>query len=221
MHAKAVLFDAMGTLIELEPPAPALRAELARRFEIEVSAEEAARAITAEIAYYRSHLDEGRDQASLTALRRHCAEVIRDALPTLAHIDGDALTQALLSALHFRVFDEVPNALRILRARGLRLIVVSNWDVSLHDVLTRLELSPLLDGVLTSAEVGERKPAPAIFARALVAAGVSPAAAVHVGDSVREDVVGARAAGIEPILIARDQPAHLARTRVITSLNEL
>ncbi len=78
----AILLDALGTLVALEPPAPRLRAELAQRFGLEVSEEEAARAIAAEIAYYRAHLDEGRDEAE--SARRSagaCAEVLRSALP--------------------------------------------------------------------------------------------------------------------------------------------
>ena len=145
-------------MLALEPPAPRLRSELAGRFGVDVSIDEASSAIAAEIAYYRAHLDQGRDRASLAALRRRCAEVVRDALPALADVDGDALTEALLASLRFRVFDDVVPALRSLRARSITLVVVSNWDVSLHDLLARLELRPLLDGILTSAEAGVRKP---------------------------------------------------------------
>lgn len=218
---KAVLFDAMGTLIELRPPAPALRSELAARFGVEVREADAARAIAAEISYYRAHLDEGRDRASLRELRRRCAEVIRTALPALADVDGGALTEALLASLRFRAFDDVPGALIALRRQGQRLVVVSNWDVSLHDVLDRLGLAPRLDGVLTSAEVGARKPAPEIFRHALSLAGVDGSAAIHVGDSVKEDVAGALAAGIEPVLLRRNGRADAAGIRVITSLAEL
>jgi putative hydrolase of the HAD superfamily len=117
--------------------------------------------------------------------------------------------------------------LRAARERGLTLVVVSNWDVSLHDVLDAIGLAPLLDGVLTSAEVGSAKPAPAIFARALELAGVGPGEALHVGDSVEHDVAGAHAAGIEPLLLVRDgaapapPPLPLAGVRTIASLRPL
>jgi putative hydrolase of the HAD superfamily len=218
---KAALFDAMGTLIELRSPAPALRSELASRFGVEISLPAATEAVGAEISYYRAHLDEGRDRASLAALRRRCAEVIRDSLPELAEVDGSELTAALLAALRFRVFDDVPGALASLRRRGAAIVVVSNWDVSLHEVLARLGLAPLLDGVLTSAEVGERKPDAGIFRRALLMAGAAPAEAIHVGDSVEEDVSGALAAGIEPVLINRQGEARAPGVRVITTLAEL
>jgi putative hydrolase of the HAD superfamily len=225
MHATttppaAILLDALGTLVALEPPAPRLRAELARRFGLEVSEEEAARAIGAEIAYYRAHLDEGRDPAGLAALRRRCAGVVRAELPACG-LELDPLVDALLASLHFTAFADARPALAAARARGQRLVVVSNWDVSLHDVLRKLELEPLLDAILTSAGAGARKPEPAIFEQALALAGVTPGLAVHVGDSLEEDVVGARVAGIEPVLVRRDGGPSIAGVRTISSLAEI
>jgi putative hydrolase of the HAD superfamily len=221
----AVLFDALGTLVQLEPPALRLQAELASRFGVEVSEADAGRAITAEIAFYRAHLDEGRDAESLAALRRRCAETLSGALPPAAHDrlkDLDALMEALLASLRFRAFSDAAPALVALRSRGLRLVVVSNWDVSLHSVLERVGLALLVDGTLTSAEAGARKPAPAIFEQALRMAGVRAADAIHVGDSPEEDVAGARSAGIEPVLLRRDGAApEIARVRTISSLVEL
>src|SRR5690349_16059311 len=62
---RAILFDALGTLLSFEPPAPHLRAALRERAGIDVGADAAERAIRAEIAYYRAHLDEGRDPEAL------------------------------------------------------------------------------------------------------------------------------------------------------------
>jgi putative hydrolase of the HAD superfamily len=223
---RAVLLDALGTLVELEPPAPLLRAELRDRFGVSLTEAESERAIAAEIAFYRAHLDEGRDAAGVASLRRRCAAALRDALPPAARgaaADVDALTRALLRSLRFRLFGDALPSLTGLHERGARLFVVSNWDVSLHGVLDRLGAGALLDGVLTSAEVGARKPAPEIFERALVLAGVSAADAIHVGDSVEEDVAGARRAGIEPVLLARGSVAGglPADVRTISSLAAL
>jgi putative hydrolase of the HAD superfamily len=218
----AVLLDALGTLVALEPPAPALRAEVARRFGVEVTEAEAARAIAAEIAYYRAHLDDGRDLERLADLRARCARVLRDALPpALAGVDPAVMTEALLASLRFRAFPDAEPALVAARERGCRLVVVSNWDVSLEEVLARLELAPLLDGIVTSAGVGARKPAPAIFTRALELAGARPEDTIHVGDSLDEDIAGARAAGIEPILIRRDGGPAAPGVRTIRTLAEL
>jgi putative hydrolase of the HAD superfamily len=221
---RALLVDALGTLVELEPPAPALRQELIARFGLEVDVAQAAVALRAEIAYYRSHLQDGRDADRLAALRGRCAEVLREALPAsprLAALDTPALTEALLASLRFRAFTDAPGALAVARSRGARVIVVSNWDVSLPDVLARVGLAPLLDGVLTSAGTGARKPSPAIFAAALSMAGVGPEEALHVGDSLEEDVEGARRAGIAVVLVRRDGGAAPSGVRTISSLAEL
>jgi putative hydrolase of the HAD superfamily len=217
---RAILLDALGTLVRLEPPAPFLREELRERG-VEVSAEQAERAIAAEIAFYRAHLHEGRDRASLAALRRRCAAAMQPAIPP---IDLDALTEALVASLRFTAFADVRPALTELRDRGIHLAVVSNWDVSLHDVLERVGVAPLLDGAVSSAEIGAAKPDPVIFRRGLELAGnVEPGAAWHVGDTPGDDVDGARAAGIEPVLVVRGRtraPAP-AGVRVVGALTEL
>jgi putative hydrolase of the HAD superfamily len=199
----AVLLDALGTLVALEPPWPLLRAELAARG-VEVTEAEARTALLAEIAFYRAHHDEAVDAAALDALRDRCATVLDAALPPHARGVPD-LRDALLAGLRFAPYPEVPAALAALRAAGRRLVVVSNWDVSLHEVLATTGLAPHLDGVVTSAECGAAKPDPAIFRRALALAGdIAPQDGVHVGDSVEADVAGAVAAGLEPILVVRD-----------------
>ena len=89
-RTRAVLLDALGTLVHFEPPAPLLRSVLRERLGVEVTAEAAEAAIRDEIGYYRAHLHEGRDPASLADLRRRSAEAMRPALGTDA--DGEALT---------------------------------------------------------------------------------------------------------------------------------
>lgn len=201
---RALLLDALGTLVELEPPVAPLRRELRERFGVEVGEAEARRALRAEIAFYREHHDEARDAASLADLRARSAVALRDALPpACAALPLGPLTEALLASLRFRPYPEVPEVLRAARDAGARLVVVSNWDVSLHAVLDETGLAPLLDGVVTSAELGCAKPDPAILAHGLALAGVGPEEALHVGDSVEHDVAGARAAGIEPLLLVR------------------
>lgn len=200
MRPRAVFLDALGTLLALEPPAPRLVAALERRG-VEVAEDVAAAALAEEIAYYRAHHHEARDAASLADLRDRCAAVLQRHLPEPV----PDLRAALLDSLRFTPFPEVPDALRALRGDGVALVVVSNWDVSLHEALAATGLARLVDGAISSAEAGAAKPDPAIFARALALAGdgIAPAEAVHVGDE-RVDLDGARAAGIAPVLVARD-----------------
>jgi putative hydrolase of the HAD superfamily len=201
------MLDAMGTLLTFAPPAPLLRAALRARLGIDVGEAAAAAAIRAEISYYRAHLDEARDAGSLAAVRRACAEAMRPALgAAAANAPGEVLTEVLLASLRFAAYPDAAPALRRLRAAGLRLVVVSNWDVSLHERLAETGLAELVDGALASAVERSAKPDGAIFARALELAGVAAADAWHVGDSVEADVAGALAAGVRPVLIARGVP---------------
>jgi putative hydrolase of the HAD superfamily len=183
----------MGTLLTLEPPAPRLATALG------VDEATAERAFRAEVAYYLEHQLEGSDPASLADLRRRAADVLADA----AGVDRGPALAALMKALRFRAFDDAAPALAQLRKRGLRLVVVSNWDCSLRDVLAELGLRGVVDAVVTSAEVGAPKPDRRIFEAALAAAGCAAAECVHVGDSPAADVAGARAAGIRALLLAR------------------
>ena len=202
----AVLLDGLGTLVALEPPWPRLVERLRDARGVELSLVDAKRAFRAEIAYYRAHHQEGRDPGALEDLRRRCAEVLRAQLPAQAveALSLEQLTAAMLDALRFGAYHEVPAALAWLRARGLTLVVVSNWDVSLPVVLRNVGLEGMVDAVVTSAEVGHPKPAPEIFAAALALAGCAPGRAVHVGDSLDQDIHGALAAGIPAVLLRRD-----------------
>lgn len=223
-NRRAVLLDAMGTLVELEPPAPRLVEELRRRWQLTITADQAKRAFASEIRYYKAHHVEGRDSRSVAALRQRCAAVLHAALPVSARdrIAAAEIEPALLASLRFHLYPDVADSLRALRAAGLKLAVVSNWDVSLGDVLADLGAAELVDCIVTSAEVGAPKPAPTVFRRALERLDAEPSDALHVGDSPELDLAGARAAGIESILIRRgehDPPA--AETRQIDSLAEL
>ncbi len=201
----AVLVDALGTLVELERPWPHLVDELRARG-VSVSEADARRAMLAEMAYYRANHDDAGDFAGLKDLRLRCAGIIRADLGIALPV-GD-VQEAMLAAIRFRPYPEVPGVLSELRARGAAIVVVSNWDVSLHDVLERTGLRALVDAVVTSAELGVAKPDRRIFEHALGLAGARPGDAVHVGDDLEADVEGARAAGITPVLVARDgEPA--------------
>jgi putative hydrolase of the HAD superfamily len=213
-----VLLDALGTLVELERPWPHLVDGLAARGVV-VGEDVARAAMLAEMAYYRAHHDEAVDWATLKDLRRRCAAVVQEQLQTALPLDD--VLDALLGAIRFRAYPEVPGVLARLRAGGARLAVVSNWDVSLHDVLERTGLRPLVDAVVISAELGVAKPDPAIFRAALDRLGAGPDGALHVGDSLEDDVAGARAAGLEAVLVARNGAPAPEGVRAVRSLAEL
>lgn len=164
----AVTLDAFGTLVELDDPVPRLQARFG------VDADAARRGLDAEIAYYRNHVLEGRDAAGLADLRRRCAAVFAEVAGTTSDAD------AFQSCLVFTPLPGVVDALRRLRAHGLALAVVSNWDVGLHEHLQRLGLR--FDAGVTSAEAGIGKPDPHIFALVLERLRIPPERALHIGD---------------------------------------
>lgn len=218
---RAVLLDALGTLVELQPPAPRLRRLLVRAG-FEVSEERAAAGFAAEIAYYLDHHLEGSDPERLERLRDRCAEEMRRALD-LPGLDHAGARRAMLGALEFRPYPDVLPALRELRERGPALVIASNWDCSLPEWLGPTGIMELVDGVVTSAEVGAAKPDPRVLERALAIAGAAPGEAVHVGDKVDNDVEGARAAGVRAILVQRrgEPPPGVEAVRSLRELAAL
>ena len=225
MHRRTLFVDAMGTLVSLDSPVARLVVALRDELGADVTVAQARAALGAEIAHYRAHMSEARDVHSLRVLRSSCAAVLWASLPEspeLAAADADTRSAILLSALHFSAFPDAVALLERARAARTRVIVVSNWDVSLVEVLERIGLAPLLDGVVVSAAVGAAKPSAAIFDRALDLAGARAEDCVHVGDSLEEDVAGAQLAGIEAVLLDRAARAQAPDgVRVIASLDEL
>ena len=210
VSGQAVLLDAMGTLLRFEDPAPRLRAGARARLGVDVGAAAAAAAIRAEIAFYRAHLHD----RPRRRLARRAARALRGGDATGARprrwrarrrgADGRAARRARLLA---------PTPTRRRRCArcappGCALVVVSNWDGSLHERLEETGLAPLVDGAVASAELGARQARRRHLRRALALAGVARERAWHVGDTSREDVEGALAAGIRPVLVARDGGAR-------------
>jgi putative hydrolase of the HAD superfamily len=199
MQTKAVFLDALGTIVELEPPWPHLAAALGVEPDERLVA-----AVRKEMDYYGAHAHEGTDPAALADLRARCAALLS------RELDREVGVEQMMSSIRFRAYPDAAPALAALRERGLALVCVSNWDISLPEVLERCGLGGAVDGVVTSAGVGARKPDPAIFAPALELAGCTAAEALHVGDRPDEDVAGARAAGIRALLIDRDGGSGIA-----------
>jgi HAD superfamily hydrolase (TIGR01549 family) len=109
------------------------------------------------------------------------------------------------------VFPDVVPAVEAMRAAGLRLAVISNFVWGGPELIHDLELARHFEVLVVSARVGFQKPHQGIFEHALSAMGVTADRAVHVGDSYKGDVLGARRVGITPVLIDRssDDPARV------------
>ncbi len=188
----AVTVDAMGTIVELDDPAPRLRAALTDRG-VKRDLETVAAAFGAEVAYYLPRTLEGRDKESLADLGRRCTAVFLEHAE--AGLDAADFAPAFLASIVFRPLEGAAEALGRLRSAGFALACVSNWDISLHGHLDRAGLSGYFTEIVSSAEAGAAKPDPAVFEIALARLGVQAGRALHVGDG-DTDRDGAVAAGL-------------------------
>lgn len=127
-----------------------------------------------------------------------------------AGVPRSSQTSAALTQLHAyhqanNLWELVPDgvrpALTALRHHGLTLVVVSNANGTLRAHMDRIGLSALVDIVIDSQDEGVEKPDPRLFQIALERAGARPESTIHVGDIYQVDVVGARAAGVRPVLL--------------------
>jgi putative hydrolase of the HAD superfamily len=145
-----------------------------------------------------------------------------------ALLDGGELSRAAFDRMagHFRspsawaVYDDVVPALDALSRTGTKLAVVSNWDSYLPRLLDALDLTRYFPVVAVSALERTSKPDPEIFRRTCRRLDVLPKEALHVGDSVSEDLAGARSAGLAALLLDRAD-AHPEIADRIRSLAEI
>ena len=196
----AVTVDAFGTLVQLKDPVPGLREALRARG-VTRDLDDVADAFRAEAAYYRPRSLRGNSSGALATLRRECVDVF------LGHLGVNFppadFVSSFVDSIAFRLMEGASEALGRLRAGGLALACVANWDIGLHEHLAHLEVAEHFAVVLTSADAGVEKPDPAIFEVALARLGVRADRAVHIGDE-SADRDGATAAGLafEPVPLA-------------------
>jgi putative hydrolase of the HAD superfamily len=113
------------------------------------------------------------------------------------------MTRAWEHAAHFELYDDALPVLQELRAQGLKLGLVSNTGRNLDEFVAHHRLH--VDAALGSGAFGRTKPHPTIFRAVLERLAVEPADAAMVGDSVEDDIEGARATGIpRAFLLDRD-----------------
>lgn len=137
--------------------------------------------------------------------------------------EQDELARQILAMERAHRVRAVPGAravLEFLRGQGIRIGVCSNWDYDLTHSLRLSGLADLVDGWVSSAQVGSRKPHPAIFAAACRAIGAEPGQVAFCGDTWAADIAGALRAGMTPIWVG---PQATAEPHVLTvaSLGEL
>ena len=195
----AVSFDVGGTLIEPWPSVGHVYAEVAAGFGL---------AGVEPAALNRGFATAWKRRAGHDYSRAAWQSLVNEtfALAGAAHPSNEcfhALYHRFEQADVWRVFEDVQPTLEALRARGMKLCVISNWDERLRPLLGSLDLTRSFEAIVISHETGHTKPLPEIFRQAAAQLKLSPEHILHVGDSVREDYEGARHAGMQAVLLNR------------------
>ena len=156
---------------------------------------------------------EGLDHSEWSSSRRMYCQWANESLAALARpsagLDAELAPRVVpaLEQLHQAPMVALPDAadcLSMLRGAGFTIAVCSNWGWDLAADLAGTGLMAWIDVLVTSAQIGYRKPHPRIYQATLDRAGFSAADAVFVGDGLRTDALGPKRAGIRSVLLARD-----------------
>jgi putative hydrolase of the HAD superfamily len=209
---RAVLFDAGNTLLFLDYARRA--AGVSERLAVPLSAATLQQgAAAAAQAMERRGTDHERARAFLDALFLEAGipeTRLGEVRECLGRLHGE---RHLCAAVPHGAVE----ALERLRAEGFQLGVVSNSDGRVESALEAAGLRRFFDVVIDSTLVGVEKPDPAIFHAALGALDVAPGEALYVGDLYEVDVVGARAAGMDAVLVGGTEP-HPSGCRSLASV---
>jgi putative hydrolase of the HAD superfamily len=207
---KAVFFDLYQTLIHYQPSQEELEAAALKNLGIEITAAALRHPIlTANEYIYNQIAKKPLSQRSREEVMALYSEYQRVVLKE-AGIEGDEkVVMRLLGMMQqakmdLVLFDDVMPALDDLKKRNLLMGLISNIEQDMTATLDKLGLSSKLDIIVTSQDAGFAKPKPEIFKYALDKAGVQPDDAVYIGDQYQVDIIGAKGAGMQGVLIDRD-----------------
>lgn len=209
---RAVLFDYGHTIVDFQIAEEALltcydevRSILAARAYRELpAAHEMVERLTRQVGrmVQQSYVDRELEELDIVVLFDRALRVMGLQLPReLIRLIAEMEHRAMVSRLE--ALPENLEVLRHLREEGFRLGVVSNAHFLpelMREDFDRLGISQYLDGSVVSAEIGVRKPHPAIFRKVLKEVDVEPGEAIFVGDRLRDDISGAQALGMRGVL---------------------
>ncbi|MHB8507582.1 MAG: HAD family hydrolase [Candidatus Dormibacteria bacterium] len=224
----AICFDMGYTLLRHNPNGPAVIRGVLDEIGHQAEPAEVDAALALAVMHYQRAVRSGRDfEASMDEAVRFWTEYNTIVLHQLGV--ATELHQALAEQIYttawqpqsWEIYPEVHDTLATLKSRGVRMAVISNFVDTLHAVCDLHGLTGYFETIVCSVDVGMMKPDPRIFARTMRRLGVAPAQTWHVGDNYWADVLGARAAGMTPVLIDRDHLLPRADCLSIESLDGL
>jgi putative hydrolase of the HAD superfamily len=225
----AVLFDMGYTLVYFQPPQEEVVQDALRAIGAERSGDQILQAVEVVWGeYYRDAetetfpATEEHDQE--TSYRLSTGLLAELGLPSdreTWQVYHQALEEGFRRPGALQPYPETVEVLGRLQVLGYRLGIISNWSWNLRQRVTQAGLDGYFEVVWASAYAGCNKPHPRIFEQALSQMALDPGRALYVGDSYRHDVGGARAAGIDPVLVLRDGEADDYDCPVIPDLRGL
>lgn len=218
-HVRAILFDAGGTLIHLDGE------RVSRAARIEYDADAFRRAHAAALHEVRRWVLANPRSTDAERFPLFLATILaRLGVPDAGRRKAaDAIAaEHRRTNLWSRGAEDAAATLETLRGRGYRLAVISNADGRVRTLLEGAGLADYLEFVVDSAEVGVEKPDPRIFHAATGRLELAPSACAYVGDIYEIDILGARAAGLEAILIGNGEaPEDVTRVSGLSGLLEI
>lgn len=213
MNPKLVSFDAAGTLIDVRWQPGPFAVECAIEAGLELDAQ------VARETYDRLLHTRWRDYCLLNQQRDDVAcdtfwaELTKD---WLLHLGLKAeMTDQLVKIAHerlygadqvlFSLFEDVIPTLDALQQARVPMVVISNWDYSLHRIVKNLGIAGRFERVFASLEEGPEKPDRELFEIVSRSMGVALTDILHVGDHPVDDLEGARGAGMQALLLDRSR----------------
>lgn len=202
----AIFFDFGETLATLAPTKEQLFVRAAQSIGLELELE------TIRRAYQIVDFNNKYSSVEVTdrdAFYHSYNEQLSEALGISSHFTklSPALAEQFRKEKKWKLFEEVPEVLSQLQQAGLPLALVANWDSNLSSLTEELGIRQAFSTIVASQTVGVEKPDPAIFLLAVaeLSLSVKSQRILYVGNEYRADVMGARAAGLAPVLIDRNR----------------
>jgi len=202
LTVEAVLFDVDFTLVKPGPLlGPTGYQDAGRRLGIELDPERYAEARAAAVLDLKQHPELDHDEE---VWLRFTEDIVRGmgGEGAACRAVAQAITDRWLASENFELYEDVLPVLDLLCARSVKIGLVSNTSRDLGALVEHFRLP--VDAWVWSGRHGKVKPSPTIFMAVLEELGVAPEDAVMVGDSLEDDVEGARALGMRAYLVDRD-----------------
>jgi putative hydrolase of the HAD superfamily len=209
MSLRAIFFDAAGTLFETVKPVGETYCALAKTYGKEVSPAEIRSRFRTCFASSPPLAFPGARTEQIETLERYWwKDLVRRIFEPYGRFPAfddyfDELFLYFSQPEAWTLYPEATETLEALKSRDFILAVISNFDSRLLGILAGLGIAPHFDSVVISSRTGHAKPSPEIFHRALQLHGLVPDQALHVGDTLENDVAGAARAGLKAILVDR------------------